>query len=92
MLPKLAAYWERSHTSLWFLPALMVVGAVVAAWLALIVDIDVKDLAARLVDQPGHRRGGGGAPLRAPRLADHHGWSTSASTRFARPPLPIPTC
>ncbi len=42
MLPKLAAFWERVRTSLWFLPALMVLAAMLLAWLALQVDIEVK--------------------------------------------------
>ncbi len=41
MLPRVAAYWERVRTSLWFLPALMVAGAVLLAWLAVRVRIEV---------------------------------------------------
>ncbi len=42
MLPRLAAFWERVRTSLWFLPVLMVAGAVLLAWFALQVDINVE--------------------------------------------------
>ncbi len=43
MLPKLAALWERVRTSLWFLPGLMIAGAMLLAWLALRLDINVGD-------------------------------------------------
>jgi len=42
MLPRLAAFWERLRTSLWFLPALMVAGSVLLAWLALRIEIPLK--------------------------------------------------
>lgn len=41
MLPKIAALWERIRTSLWFLPGVMILGAMLFAWLALRVDIDM---------------------------------------------------
>ncbi len=42
MLTRLAALWDSIRTSLWFLPGLMILGAVLLAWLALQVEIDVK--------------------------------------------------
>ena len=41
MLPKLFAFWERVRTSLWFLPGLMMAGAVLLSWLAFRIDIQV---------------------------------------------------
>ncbi len=41
MLPKLAALWERLRTSLWFLPGLMIAAAVVSAWIAVNVEIQL---------------------------------------------------
>jgi uncharacterized membrane protein len=42
LLTRLAAVWEGIRTSLWFLPGLMILGAVLLAWLALQVELDVK--------------------------------------------------
>jgi len=42
VLPRLAVFWERVRTSLWFLPGLMIAAAVFAAWMALRVDLNVK--------------------------------------------------
>jgi uncharacterized membrane protein len=43
LLPKLAALWERIRTSLWFLPGIMILCAVLFAWLAVHVDIETDD-------------------------------------------------
>lgn len=43
MLTKIAALWERIRTSLWFLPGLMIAGAVFLAWLALQVKLDLQE-------------------------------------------------
>ena len=43
LLPKLAALWESVRTSLWFLPGLMILGAILAAWIALSIDIRTGD-------------------------------------------------
>jgi uncharacterized membrane protein len=42
-LPKVAALWEQVRTSLWFLPGLMILGAILFSWLALRVDINVDE-------------------------------------------------
>jgi uncharacterized membrane protein len=35
MVLKLAAYWERLRTSLWFIPSLMAVTSLALSWAAL---------------------------------------------------------
>ncbi len=40
-MSKFAAVWESSRSSLWFLPAVIVAGAVLCAWLAVQVDLNV---------------------------------------------------
>jgi uncharacterized membrane protein len=44
MVPKLAAYWERLRTSLWFIPGLMALGSLVLVWAALQVRFDPESV------------------------------------------------
>lgn len=41
LLPRLIAWWDRIRTSLWFLPGIMIVAAMLLAWLALNVSVDM---------------------------------------------------
>lgn len=53
MFPRLAAYWERLRTGLWFIPGLMALGSLALAWTAL--QINLAPNSAWWVHQGGAR-------------------------------------